>query len=35
VIKPLSDASVDAAIAAIGVLETLSDARALLTPFAG
>jgi hypothetical protein len=34
-VPPLSDASVDAAIASIGVLETLSDAPALLSPFAG
>ncbi len=32
--RPLSDASVDAALAAIGRLETLADARELLTPFA-
>lgn len=33
-VRPLSDASVDAALAAIGRLETLADARELLTPFA-
>jgi 2-methylcitrate dehydratase PrpD len=32
--RPLSDASVDAVLAAIGRLETLADARELLTPFA-
>lgn len=32
VVRPASDANVDAAI---GVLETLSDARELLSPFAG
>jgi len=34
-VRPLSDASVDAALAAIARLETLADARDLLTPFAG
>ena len=34
-VPALSDASVDAAIAAIGVPETLSGARALLSAFAG
>jgi 2-methylcitrate dehydratase PrpD len=33
--RPLPDASVDAALAAIGRLEMLADARELLTPFAG
>ena len=33
--RPLPDASVDAALAAIGRLETLPDARELMTPFAG
>ena len=33
--QPLSDGSVDAALAAIGRLETLPDARELMTPFAG
>ena len=33
-VRPLSDASVDAALAAIGRLETLADARGLLMPFA-
>jgi hypothetical protein len=33
--RPLSDASIDAALAAIGRLETLPDARELMTPFAG
>jgi 2-methylcitrate dehydratase PrpD len=32
---PLSDGSVDAALAAIGRLETLPDARELMTPFTG
>ena len=32
--RPLSDASVDEALAAIGRLERLTDARVLLTPFA-
>jgi len=34
-VRPLPDASVDAALAAIGRLEMLADARELLTPFAG
>jgi 2-methylcitrate dehydratase PrpD len=34
-VQPLSNASVDAALAAIGQLETLPDARELMTPFAG
>jgi 2-methylcitrate dehydratase PrpD len=34
-LRPLSDASVDAVLAAIGRLETLVDSRELLTPFAG
>ncbi len=34
-VKPLSEASVEAALATIGRLETLPDARALITPFAG
>ena len=34
-LRPLSDASVDAALAAIARLERLADARELLTPFAG
>ena len=33
-VRPLSDASVDAVLAAIGRLETLADARELLAPFA-
>ena len=33
-LHPLSDASIDTALAAIGRLETLADARDLLTPFA-
>ena len=33
--KPLSAASVDAALAAIGRLERLQDARDLMTAFAG
>ena len=33
--RPLSDASVDAILAAVGRLETLPDARALMTPFTG
>jgi O-methyltransferase len=33
-VRPLSDASVDAVLAAIGRLEKLADARELLTPFA-
>ncbi|MGH7045550.1 MAG: MmgE/PrpD family protein [Stellaceae bacterium] len=32
-VQPLSEASADAALAAIGRLETLTDARELLTPF--
>jgi 2-methylcitrate dehydratase PrpD len=34
-VQSLSDASVDAVVAAIGRLETLPDARELMTPFAG
>ena len=34
-VRPLSDASVDAALATIARLETLTDARELLAPFAG
>jgi 2-methylcitrate dehydratase PrpD len=34
-VKPLSETSVDAALAAIGQLETLPDARELMTAFAG
>jgi len=34
-VRPLPDASVDAALTAIGRLEALADARELLTPFAG
>jgi hypothetical protein len=34
-IRPLSDISIDAALAAIGRLETLADARELMAPFAG
>jgi 2-methylcitrate dehydratase PrpD len=34
-VQPLSEASVDAALAAIGGLETLPDARALIAGFAG
>jgi 2-methylcitrate dehydratase PrpD len=34
-VRPLSGASVDAALAAIGRLETLPDARELMAPFAG
>ena len=33
-VRPLSDSSVDAVLASIGRLETLADARELLTPFA-
>ena len=33
--QPLSEASVDAVLAAIGRLETLLDARELMTPFPG
>ena len=33
-VRPLSDACVDAALAAIGRLETLPDARELMAPFA-
>jgi 2-methylcitrate dehydratase PrpD len=33
--RPLSDATVDAVLAAIGQLEMLPDARELMTPFAG
>jgi 2-methylcitrate dehydratase PrpD len=33
--RPLPDASLDAALTAIGRLETLPDARELMTPFAG
>jgi hypothetical protein len=32
-LRPLSGPSVDAALAAIGRLETLADARELMTPF--
>jgi len=32
---PLSDTSIDAALAAIGRLETLADAQELMTPFTG
>jgi len=34
-VQPLSDASLDGLLAAIGRLETLPDARELMTPFAG
>ena len=34
-VRPLSDTSIDAALAAIGRLETLADARELMTPFSG
>jgi len=34
-VQPLSEASVDGVLAAIGRLETLPDARELMTPFAG
>jgi 2-methylcitrate dehydratase PrpD len=34
-VQPLSDASVDALLAAIGRLETLPDSRELMTPFTG
>ena len=34
-VRPLPDTSVDAALAAIGRLETLPDARELITPFTG
>ena len=34
-VQPLSEASVDAVLAIIGGLETLPDARDLMTPFAG
>jgi 2-methylcitrate dehydratase PrpD len=34
-VQPLAEASVDAALAAIGQLETLPGARELMTPFAG
>jgi hypothetical protein len=34
-VRPLSDASIDAALAAIGRLETLADARELTALFAG
>ena len=34
-VQPLSDASVAAALTAIGRLETLADARELMAPFAG
>lgn len=34
-VRPLSGASVDAALAAIGRLETLPDTRELMAPFAG
>ena len=33
-VRPLPDATVDAALAAIGRLETLPDARELMAPFA-
>ncbi len=33
--RPLSDTSIDAALAAIGRLERLADVRELMTPFAG
>ena len=33
-VRPLSEASVDGLLAAIGRMETLPDARALLAPFA-
>ena len=33
--RPLSDTSIDAALAAIGRLETLADARELMTPLTG
>ena len=35
VAKPLSEASLDGVLAAIGRLETLPDARELMTPYAG
>lgn len=34
-VQPLSDAGVDAVLAAIGRLEMLPDVRELMTPFAG
>ena len=34
-VKPLSEASLDGLLATIGRLETLRDARELMTPFAG
>ena len=34
-VRPLSDTSIDAALAAIGRLETLADVRKLMTPFTG
>ena len=34
-VQPLSDASVDGVLAAIGQLDRLPDARELMTPFAG
>ena len=34
-VEPLSDASLDRLLAAIGRLATLPDARELMTPFAG
>jgi hypothetical protein len=34
-LQPLSDASIDAVLATIRRLETLPDARVLITPFAG
>ena len=34
-VRPLSDASLDGLLAAIGRLETLPDARELMTAFAG
>jgi hypothetical protein len=34
-VRPLSDISIDAALLAVGRLETLADARELMTPFTG
>jgi 2-methylcitrate dehydratase PrpD len=34
-VRPLSATSIDSALAAIGRLETLADARELMTPFTG
>jgi len=34
-VRPLFETSIDAALAAIGRLETLADARELMTPFTG